>query len=99
MLKKGDAILKLANTDEELNLATRKRLYLASKHKCKYRITTPSKIPSPSLTKWPMLTMPLKRLNVFIILIKNLYEQKAIGLQEYQASENAYDYAVCAVNV
>ena len=93
-LKKGDPILKLSNTDVELSLATAENNV--------YNVQTQmqiSKNQADQNTVNRLQTMAdaesaYKDAARIYELDKKLYAQKAIGLQEYQAAANNYNYQV-----
>lgn len=93
-LKKGDPILKLSNTDVELSLATAENNV--------YNVQTQmqiSKNQADQNTVNRLQTMAdaessYKDAARIYELDKKLYAQKAIGLQEYQAAVNNYNYQV-----
>ncbi len=91
-LKKGDPILRLSNTDVELSLANAENQV--------YNVQTQmqiSKNQADQNTVNRLQTMAdaeslFKDAERVYILDKKLYAQKAIGLQEYQAAVNNYNY-------
>lgn len=93
-LKKGDPILKLSNTDVELSLANSENQV--------YNVQTQmqiSKNQADQNTVNRLQTMAdaesaYKDAARIYELDKKLYAQKAIGLQEYQAAVNNYNYQV-----
>ena len=93
-LKKGDPILKLSNTDVELSLATAENNV--------YNVQTQmqiSKNQADQNTVNRLQTMAdaestYRDAARIYELDKKLYAQKAIGLQEYQAAVNNYNYQV-----
>ncbi len=92
MMKKGQPILLLSNTDLELSLASQEtQVYNVltqmniSKNNATQNTTT-------KLNQMADVDNALKEAERVYNLNKKLYEQKAIGLQEYQQSENAYNY-------
>jgi HlyD family secretion protein len=91
-LKAGEPILRLANTDVELSLANSENAV--------YNVQTQmqiSKNQADQNTVNRLQTMAdaeslFKDAERVYNLDKKLYAQKAIGLQEYQAAENNYNY-------
>lgn len=92
ILKKGDPILKLSNTDVELNLSnsmTSVSNMLASMQLSKVNAdqNTVSK-----LQQMADVESYYKEAERIYNLDKKLYDQKVIGLQEYKQAENNYNY-------
>jgi len=93
-LKAGDPILRLSNTDVELSLANSENTV--------YNVQTQMQISQNQAeqnTVNRLQTMAdaesaFKDADRVYNLDKKLYAQKAIGLQEYQIAENAYNYAL-----
>ncbi|MEO6850249.1 MAG: HlyD family efflux transporter periplasmic adaptor subunit [Mucilaginibacter sp.] len=91
-LKKGDAILKLSNTDVELSLANSENQV--------YNVQTQMQISQNQAdqnTVNRLQTMAdaestYKDAERVYNLDKKLFAQRAIGLQEYQVAENTYTY-------
>ncbi|MEO8403866.1 MAG: HlyD family efflux transporter periplasmic adaptor subunit [Chitinophagaceae bacterium] len=93
-MKKGDAILRLSNTDLELNLVNQETSV--------YNLLTQMQISQNAarqntISKLNQMTdveSSLKEAERKYLLNKKLYDQKAIGLQEFKESENNYNYQV-----
>jgi HlyD family secretion protein len=92
MMKKGEPILRLSNTDLQLGLVTQQTNV--------YNLLTQMQISKNAaeqntVTKLNQMTdveSQLKEAERIYILDKGLYEQKVIGLQEFKKSENDYNY-------
>jgi HlyD family secretion protein len=93
-LKKGEPIMKLANTDVELSLANSENQV--------YNVQTQMQISENNAkqnTVNKLQTMAdaestYREAERIFNLDKKLYAQKAIGLQEYQQAENNYNYTL-----
>jgi len=93
-LKKGDPIMKLANTDVELSLANSENQV--------YNVQTQMQISENNAkqnTVNKLQTMAdaestYREAERIFNLDKKLYAQKAIGAQEYQQAENNYNYTL-----
>jgi HlyD family secretion protein len=94
VMKKGDPILRLSNTDLELNLVNQETSV--------YNLLTQMQISQNAarqntISKLNQLTdveNSLKEAERKYLLNKRLYEQKVVGLQEYKEAENLYIYQV-----
>jgi HlyD family secretion protein len=94
IMKKGDPILRLSNTDLELNLVNQETSV--------YNLLTQMQISQNAarqntISKLNQLTdveNALKEAERKYLLNKKLYEQKVVGLQEYKEAENLYNYQV-----
>ena len=92
IVKKGQPIMRLSNTDLELSLVNQQTSV--------YNLLTQMQIArnaaqQNTTTKLNQLTdvdNQLKEAKRVYELNKTLYEQKAIGLQEFKQSENSYNY-------
>jgi HlyD family secretion protein len=92
MMKKGEPILRLSNTDIQLGLVTQQTNV--------YNLLTQMQISKNAaqqntVTKLNQMTdveSQLKEAERIYNLDKHLYEQKAIGSQEFQKAKNDYDY-------
>jgi HlyD family secretion protein len=93
-MKKGDPVLRLSNTDLELNLVNQETSV--------YNLLTQMQISQNAarqntISKLNQMTdveSSLKEAERKYLLNKKLYDQKAIGLQEFKESENNYNYQV-----
>jgi HlyD family secretion protein len=92
VMKKGDPILKLSNTDLQLSLVTQKTNV--------YNLLTQMQISKNAaeqntvnkLNSMTDVESSLKEAKRIYDLDKYLYAQKAIGSQEYQKAKNDFDY-------
>jgi HlyD family secretion protein len=92
IMKKGEPILRLSNTDIELSMVTQQTQV--------YNLFTQMQIANNAaqqntVTKLNQLTdveSQLREAKRVYELDKTLYEKKAIGSQEYQQAKNNYDY-------
>nr|WP_221284561.1 efflux RND transporter periplasmic adaptor subunit [Mucilaginibacter sp. SP1R1] len=92
MLKKGDPILKLSNVDEELNLATQESGVFAEQTQMQISHNNAQQNTITKLNSMADVDNAFKEAERVYKLDKSLYDQKAIGLQEYQSAKNMYDY-------
>ena len=94
VMKKGDPILRLSNTDLELSLVNQETSV--------YNLLTQMQISQNAarqntISKLNQLTdveNALKEAERKYLLNKKLYEQKVVGLQEFKEAENLYNYQV-----
>ncbi|MFD2920035.1 efflux RND transporter periplasmic adaptor subunit [Terrimonas rubra] len=92
MMKKGEPILRLSNTDLQLSLVNQETQV--------YNLLTQMQIAKnaarqntiTNLNQQTDVDNQLKEAERVYNLNKKLYEQKAIGLQEFKQSENTYNY-------
>ncbi len=92
MMKKDQPILRLSNTDLELQLANQETQV--------FNVLTQMQISKNNAEQNSInrqnqdaeVDNALKEAERVYILNKKLYEQKVIGLQEFQSSKNLYDY-------
>jgi HlyD family secretion protein len=92
IMKKGEPILRLSNTDLELSLVNQETSV--------YNLLTQMQISQNAarqntITKLNQMTEvdnALKEAARIYTLNKKLYDQKVIGLQEFRQSENTYNY-------
>jgi HlyD family secretion protein len=92
VMKKGQPIMRLSNTDLELGLVTQQTNV--------YNLLTQMQISQNAaqqntVTRRTQLTdveSQLREAERVYLLNKKLYEQKVIGVQEYKKSENDYNY-------
>ncbi|HTI10626.1 MAG TPA: HlyD family efflux transporter periplasmic adaptor subunit [Puia sp.] len=92
ILKKGDPILKLSNTDLELNLSTSMTgisSMLASMQFAKVNADQNTVSKLQQMADVQSLYVEAERVYT---LDKRLYAQKVIGLQEFKQAENNYNY-------
>jgi len=99
IMKKGDPILRLSNTDLELSLVNQETSV--------YNLLTQMQISQNAarqntinkLNQMTDVENSLKEADRTYQLNKKLFEQKAIGLQEFRQSENNYNYQVQKKNL
>lgn len=92
VMKKGDPILKLSNTDLELNLVSQEtsvynllaQMQIAKNNAQQNTVT--------KLNQMTDVESQLKEAERIYKLDKDLYAQKAIGSQEFKKAENDYNY-------
>ncbi|MES2277641.1 MAG: HlyD family efflux transporter periplasmic adaptor subunit [Bacteroidota bacterium] len=92
MVKKGDPILKLTNTDLELNLANQETAVFAELTQMQISHTAQMQGTIGKLNQMADVDNAFKEAERLYKLNKHLYDQKAIGLQEFKKSENDYNY-------
>jgi HlyD family secretion protein len=92
-LKPGDPILKLANTEVELSLANSENTVYGQQTQMQISKNNAAQNTVNKLQQMADAENAFKEAQRLYNLNKKLYAQKAIGLQEYQISENAYNYA------
>jgi HlyD family secretion protein len=92
MLKKGDPILKLSNVDEELSLAAQESAVFGEQTQMQIAHNNAQQNTVSKLNQMADVDNAFKEAERIWLLNKSLYEQKAIGLQDYQSAKNTYDY-------
>ncbi|HTD38998.1 MAG TPA: efflux RND transporter periplasmic adaptor subunit [Mucilaginibacter sp.] len=93
-LKKGDAILKLSNTDVELSLANSENQVYAAQTQMQISQNNAAQNTVNKLQTMADVESAFREAERIYNLDKKLYAQKAIGMQEYQQAENTYNYQV-----
>jgi HlyD family secretion protein len=93
-LKKGDPILKLSNTDLELNLANQETAVYAAQTQMQISQNNALSSTIGKLNQMADVENAYKEAERVYKLDKHLFEQKAIGSQEYQQATNTYNYAL-----
>ncbi|UEG55154.1 efflux RND transporter periplasmic adaptor subunit [Mucilaginibacter daejeonensis] len=93
-LKAGQPILKLANTDLELSLANEETAVFNVLTQMQISHDNARQNTISKLNQMAEVESGLKEAGRIYELNKKLYAQKAIGMQEFQKSENDYLYAV-----
>ena len=93
-MKAGQPILKLANTDLELNLANEETSVFNVLTQMQISHDNARQNTISKLNQMAEVESGLKEADRIYRLNKKLYDQKAIGLQEFQKSENDYQYAI-----
>jgi HlyD family secretion protein len=94
MLKAGDAILKLSNTDLELSLANQETSVYAAQTQMQISKNNATQATISKLNQMADVEDAYNEAERVYKLDKHLYEQKAIGMQEYRQAEIAYNYQV-----
>ncbi len=93
-MKAGDPILKLSNTDLELSLANEETSVFNVLTQMQISRDNAQQNTISKLNQMAEVESSLKEAERVYKLNKHLYEQKAIGLQEFKKSENEYQYAL-----
>jgi HlyD family secretion protein len=91
-LKAGDPILRLSNTDVELNLANSENAVYAAQTQMQISQNNAAQNTVNKLQTMADAESAYKDAERVYTLDKSLYAQKAIGLQEYKIAENTYTY-------
>ncbi|MGZ3872138.1 MAG: efflux RND transporter periplasmic adaptor subunit [Mucilaginibacter sp.] len=91
-LKKGDPILKLANTDLELSLASEETQVYAQQIQMQISHTQVQSATISKLNNMADVDVAFKEAERVYKLDKDLYAKKAIGSQEFQTATNQYNY-------
>jgi HlyD family secretion protein len=91
-LKKGDPILRLSNTDVELNLANSENTVYGQQTQMQINQNNAAQNTVNKLQTMADVESLYKDAERVYNLDKTLYAQKAIGLQEFQIAENNYNY-------
>ena len=91
-LKKGDPIIRLSNTDLELNLANQETAVYAAQTQMQISHNNAQQNTITKLNQMADVDNGFKEAERVYNLDKKLFDQKAIGLQEFKAAENAYNY-------
>jgi HlyD family secretion protein len=91
-LKKGDPILRLSNTDVELNLANSENTVYGQQTQMQINQNNAAQNTVNKLQTMADVESLYKDAERVYNLDKILYAQKAIGLQEFQIAENNYNY-------
>ena len=91
-MKKGQPILKLANTDLELTLANQETAVFDVLTQMQNTRNNSAQNTIRQLNQMAEVENALAETERLFKLNKKLFEQKAIGLQEFKSSENNYNY-------
>ncbi len=94
IMKKGDPIMKLANTDLELSLVNQETSVFNLLTQMQISRNAAQQNTISKLNQMADVDNAFKEAERLYLLNKHLYEQKAIGLQEFKQSQIAYDYQV-----
>jgi HlyD family secretion protein len=92
VMKKGDPILKLSNTDLELSLVNQETSVFNLLTQMQISRNAAQQNTIGKLTQMTDVDNSLKEAERIYKLDKHLYEQKVIGAQEYRQAENTYNY-------
>ena len=93
-MKKGDPILKLANTDLELTLANQETAVFDVLTQMQNTRNNSDQNTIRQLNQMAEVENALAETERIYKLNKKLFEQKAVGSQEFKSSENNYKYQV-----
>lgn len=93
-MKKGQPIMKLANTDLELSLANQETAVFNVLTQMQISRDNAQQNTIGKLNQMADVDNALKESERVYKLDKHLYEQKAIGLQEFQKAQNDFTYQV-----
>jgi HlyD family secretion protein len=92
MLKVGDPIIKLSNTDLELRLADEQTAVYGAETQMQISRNAAQQNTISKLNSMADVDVAFKEAERIYKLDKDLYSKKAIGMQEYQTAVNQYDY-------
>src|ERR1700741_3580798 len=92
MMKKGDPILKLSNTDLELSLANQETSVFNLLTQMQISRNAAQQNTIMKLNQETDVENSFKEAERVYVLNKKLFEQQAISKQEYMQSENNYNY-------
>jgi HlyD family secretion protein len=92
MMKKGQPILRLSNTDIQLGLVTQQTNVYNLLTQMQISKNAAQQNTVSKLNQMTDVESELKEAERIYNLDKHLYEQKAIGSQEFQKAKNDYDY-------
>jgi len=99
MLKRGQPILRLSNTDLELTLANQETAVFEVLTQMQNTKNNAEQNTIRQLNQMAEVTNALEEASRVYHLNKKLYEQKAIGFQDFKSSENLYNYQVRRKNL
>lgn len=99
VLKKGQPILKLSNSDLELTLANQETAVFDVLTQMQNTRNNAEQNTIRQLNQMAEVTNALEEATRVYNLNKKLYEQKAIGFQDFKSSENLYNYQVRRKNL
>ncbi|MVN22645.1 efflux RND transporter periplasmic adaptor subunit [Mucilaginibacter arboris] len=94
IMKKGQPIMKLANTDLELSLVNQETSVFNLLTQMQISRNAAQQNTISKLNQMADVDNAFKEAERLYLLNKHLYEQKAIGLQEFRQSAIAYEYQV-----
>jgi len=93
-MKAGDPILKLSNTDLELTLANQETSVYAAQTQMQISSNNATQATISKLNQMADVEDAYNEAERLYKLDKHLYDQKAIGAQEFRQAEIAYNYQV-----
>jgi len=99
MMKKGEPILRLSNTDLQLSLLSQQSNVYNTLTQMQIARNQAQQNTVSKLNQMTDVESQLKEAERIYKLNKNLYEQKVIGFQEYKKSENDYNYYIQKKNL
>ena len=99
ILKKGDPILKLSNTDLELSLAGQETTVYGQQTQMQISHNNALAATVAKLQQMADVESNYKEAERLYNLDKQLYKEKAIGLQEYTQAVNGYNYNLSKRNL
>ena len=94
VMKKGEPILKLSNTDLELSLSNQETQVFNVLTQMQISRNNAQQNTIGKLNQMAEVDNAMKEAERVYKLNKHLYEEKAIGSQEFRASENLYNYQI-----
>ncbi|MXV51453.1 HlyD family efflux transporter periplasmic adaptor subunit [Pedobacter sp. HMF7647] len=94
VMKKGDPIMRLSNTDLELNLVNQETSVFNLLTQMQISRNAAQQNTITKLNQMADVENAYKEAERLYNLNKNLYEKKAIGAQEFKQSQIAFDYQV-----
>jgi HlyD family secretion protein len=98
-LKKDQPILKLSNTDLELSLASQENQVYAAQTQIQISRNNAQQNTISKLNQMADVDNAFKEAERVYKLNKQLFDQKAIGMQEFKQAQNAYDYQLRRKNL
>ena len=99
MVKKGQPILRLSNTDLELSLVNQQTSVYNLLTQMQIAKNAAQQNTTQKLNQKTDVESAYKEAKRIYDLNKHLYEQKAIGLQEFRQAENNYNYQMERMNL
>jgi HlyD family secretion protein len=99
VVKKGQPILRLSNTDLELSLVNQQTSVYNLLTQMQIAKNAAQQNTTQKLNQKTDVESAYKEAKRVYELNKHLYEQKAIGLQEFKQSENTYNYQMARMNL
>jgi len=99
MMKKGEPIMKLSNTDLELSLVNQETSVFNLLTQMQISRNAARQNTIMKLNQETDVTSALKEAERIYLMNKQLYDQRVIALQEFKQSENNYNYALKKKNL